>query len=98
MDCMLFTFENRVLQMRLGASEEWHISLPLMNSFNKTEAAVFTCSLCFMGHFILILINQVFYLTNLYKTCVVSLLNTYMYMNSESPCWQALVLTYLISS
>jgi len=43
MDCtwMLFTFENGVLLMRYGASMVWHHSLLLMNSFNKTEAAVF---------------------------------------------------------
>ena len=46
--CMLFTFENGgVLLMRQGASVVWHHSLPLMNSFNKTEAAVFSCRLCF---------------------------------------------------
>ena len=39
---MLFTFENGVLLMREGASVVWHHSLPLMNSFNKTEAAVFS--------------------------------------------------------
>jgi len=27
------------------------LSLPLMNSFNKTEAAVFSCRLCFLGAF-----------------------------------------------
>jgi len=26
----------------------WHISLPLMNSFNKTDAAVFPWRLCFL--------------------------------------------------
>ena len=41
LDCFLFSFENRDLLMRQGASELWHISLPLMNSFNKTEAAIF---------------------------------------------------------
>ena len=29
----------------------WHHSLPLMNSFNKTEAAVFSCRLCFLRAF-----------------------------------------------
>jgi len=29
----------------------WHHSLPLMNSFNKTEAAVFSCRLCFLRVF-----------------------------------------------
>jgi len=27
----------------------WHLSLPLMNSFNKTEAAVFSFRPCFLG-------------------------------------------------
>jgi len=39
--CTLFTFENGVLLMRYGASVVWHHSLPLMNSFDKTETAVF---------------------------------------------------------
>ena len=29
----------------------WHHSLLLMNGFNKTEAAVFSCRLCFLGGF-----------------------------------------------
>jgi len=29
----------------------WHHALPLMNSFNKTEAAVFSCRLCFLRAF-----------------------------------------------
>ena len=29
----------------------WHHSLPLMNSFNKTEAAVFSCRLCLLRAF-----------------------------------------------
>ena len=33
------------------ASVVWHLSLLLMNSFNKTEAAVFSCSLCFLRAF-----------------------------------------------
>ena len=48
---MLFTFENGVLLMRQGASVVWHHSLLLMNSFNKTEAAVFTYRLCFLRAF-----------------------------------------------
>jgi len=35
----------------LGASVVWHCSLLLLNSFNKTEAAVFSCRLCFLGDF-----------------------------------------------
>jgi len=49
--CMLFTFENGVPLMRYGASAVWHQSLPLMNSFNKTGAAVFSCRLCFLRDF-----------------------------------------------
>jgi len=37
--------------MRPGASVVWHYSLLLMNSFNKTEAAVFSCRLCFLRAF-----------------------------------------------
>jgi len=29
----------------------WHHSILLMNSFNKTEAAVFSCRLCFLRAF-----------------------------------------------
>ena len=32
-----------------GASVVWHLLLPLMNSFNKTEAAVFLCRLCLIS-------------------------------------------------
>jgi len=35
----------------LGASVVWHHSLLLMNSFNKTEPAVFSCRLCFLRAF-----------------------------------------------
>ena len=41
MDCMLFTIESRVPLMRLSLSFVWHLSLPWMNSFNKTEAVIF---------------------------------------------------------
>ena len=51
MDCILFTFENRVPLKRLGASVVWHLLLPLMNSFTKTEATVVPCMLCFVGDF-----------------------------------------------
>jgi len=52
--CMVFTFENGVPLMRKGASVVWHHSLLLMNSFNKTEAAVFSCRLCFLRAFLFI--------------------------------------------
>ena len=32
----------------LGVPVVWHLSLPLMNSFNKTKAALFSCRLCFL--------------------------------------------------
>jgi len=35
----------------LGASVVWHRSLLLMNGFNKTEAAVVSCRLCFLRAF-----------------------------------------------
>jgi len=60
---MLFTFENGVPLMRKGASVVWHHSLLLMNSFNKTEAAVFSCRLCFLRAFPFIsFINNAVYL------------------------------------
>jgi len=48
---MLFTFENKDPLMRYGSSVVWQLSWLLMNSFNKTEAAVFLCRLCFMRDF-----------------------------------------------
>ena len=33
------------------ASVVWHLSLPLMNTFNKTETAIFPCRLCFLRAF-----------------------------------------------
>jgi len=36
----------------------WHHSLPLMNSFNKTEAAVFSCRLCFLRAFPFIILYK----------------------------------------
>ena len=50
-ECMLYTFEKRVLLMRKGASVVWLLSLPRMNSFNKTEAAIFPCRLNFLKVF-----------------------------------------------
>ena len=49
--CMLFTFENGVPLMRQGASVVRHHSFLLMNSINKTEAAVFACRLCSLRAF-----------------------------------------------
>ena len=48
---MLFAFDDGVPLMRYGASVLWHHSLLLMNGFNETEAAVFSCKLCFLGAF-----------------------------------------------
>ena len=42
----------------------WHHSLPLMNSFNKTEAAVFSCRLCFLSAFPFISLIQCYAPTN----------------------------------
>jgi len=39
-DFILFTFKNRVSPMCQEASVVRHLSLPLMNNFNKTEAAI----------------------------------------------------------
>jgi len=33
--CSLFTFENRISFIRYGESVVWHLSLPLINSFNN---------------------------------------------------------------
>jgi len=56
MDYLLFTFVKRV-PLILGSSVAWHLSLPLMNSSNKTEAAYFPCRLCILRafHFISLL-------------------------------------------
>jgi len=44
-------FENRVPLMRKGTSVVWHISLPLMNSFIKMEAAIFLMQAILLEHF-----------------------------------------------
>jgi len=49
--CMLFTLEHGVPLMCCGASVVWHHSLLLMNSFNKTAAAVFSYRICFLRAF-----------------------------------------------
>ena len=41
---------TKTLHLKM-ASVVWHHSLLLMNSFNKTEAAVFSCRLCFLRAF-----------------------------------------------
>ena len=50
----------------LGASVVWHHSLLLMNSFNKTEAAVFSCRLCFLWAFPFISLIEVSVVLALY--------------------------------
>ena len=53
MDYILFTFKNRIPLM-LGSVRfklEWHLSFPLMNCFNKIEAAIFPCRFCFLRAF-----------------------------------------------
>jgi len=37
--------------MLMAYWHQWQLLLSLINSFNKTEAAVFTCRLCFTGAF-----------------------------------------------
>ena len=39
----------------------WHHSLPLMNSFNKTEAAVFSYRLCFLRAFPFISLRNIYH-------------------------------------
>ena len=41
MDCIFYWLENKVSFMRLGLLIVLHHSLPLMNSFNKNETAIF---------------------------------------------------------
>jgi len=43
-----YAVENRVPLMHKVVSVVWHLSLPLMNSFNKTEAAFCPCMLWFL--------------------------------------------------
>jgi len=47
MGCMLLTLENSSAH----ALVVWHLLLPLMNSFNKTDAAIFMYRLRFHGAF-----------------------------------------------
>jgi len=58
---MLFTFKIGRPLMSLGASVVWHHSLLLINGFDKTEAAVFSCRLCFLRafHFISLLLSGI---------------------------------------
>jgi len=82
---MLFTFENGVLLMRLGASVVWNHSLPLMNSFNKTEAAVFSCRLCFLRafpiiSFIISLLHINWCFSSLYRIAAWDAKCTYIYL------------------
>jgi len=53
----------------LHALVVWHLLSPLMNSFNKTEAAIFLCRLCFLRVFPFIslkeLVSKGFSFTNL---------------------------------
>jgi len=48
-DCMLSTLQNIVPLMRYGTSVVWRLSLLLINSFNKNDAAYFPKHLCFRG-------------------------------------------------
>ena len=69
----------------------WHHSLPLMNSFNKTEAAVFSCRLCFLGAFPFISLNIQNCRTYVRLTGDNSNIRIYFHVK-ESP------LTYLVDS
>ena len=55
--CVLLTFKNSVPRMRYVASVVWHLSLTLMNSFNKTEASISRCRLCFLRTTIFLRLN-----------------------------------------
>ena len=48
----------------------WHHSLPLMNSFNKTEAAVFSCRLCFLRAFPFISLMLLGYIAVYLNACI----------------------------
>ena len=50
--------------MRFGASVVWHHLFLLVNSLNKTEAALFFCRLCFLRAFYLISLFTCHVLTN----------------------------------
>ena len=47
-DCMFVFIWKWSSGYALGASVVWHLSFPLTNSFNKTEAAVFAFRPCFL--------------------------------------------------
>ena len=51
---------TRLSAHALGASVVWHHSLLLMSSFNKTDAAVFSCMLGFLRPFLFISLIQRF--------------------------------------
>ena len=49
-DDELMIDDLRIFMQTMGASVVWHHSLLLINGFNKNEAAVFSCRLCFPFH------------------------------------------------
>jgi len=67
--------------MRYGASVVWHHSLLLMNGFNKTEAAVFSCRLCFLGAFPFISLCE-FRFLQVYMLTNIQLLDLWLYFVS----------------
>ena len=75
--------------MRQGASVVWHLSLPLMNTFNKTEAAVFSFRPCFLRAFLffsfLISNNYYIYLERYFENIVT---NDFQYILEDS-CFKA---------
>ena len=69
----------------------WHHSLLLMNSFNKTETAVFSCRLCYLGAFpfISLILNKIHtFVTEAHKIICTSMLYASMrYVSSNmGPC------------
>jgi len=54
----------------LGASVVWHHSLPLINSFDKIEAAVFSCRLCFLRAFLFISLLWNFFIAEIHKSAL----------------------------
>jgi len=96
---MLFTFENRVPLMRYGASVVWHHSLILMNGFNKTEAAVFSCRLCFLRafHFISFFNNIIIQIIVILFKCALVFRITKFNIKKSVPLKQLIVILLLMA-
>ena len=58
--CFLFLRDQRLFVVNIlkkiahvfGASELWHVPLPLINSLNKTQSAFSLMFICFLGNFL----------------------------------------------